>query len=85
MVYEQVVSARKKTVGMKQTLKTLRAMERDKVKAVYVAQDADKRIVEPVFQLCSTKGIPVIEVDSMLLLGRACGIEVGCATAAIIE
>ena len=85
MVYEQVLSARKKTVGSKQTLKTLKTMERDTVKVVYIAQDADKRVVDPVFQLCSAKGVPVIEVDSMLLLGKACGIEVGCATVAVIE
>ncbi|MCL2766097.1 MAG: ribosomal L7Ae/L30e/S12e/Gadd45 family protein [Peptococcaceae bacterium] len=85
MVYEQVLSSRKKTVGTKQTLKTLRTVERDGVKAVYIAQDADKRVVEPIFHMCSAKGVPVIEVDSMLLLGRACGIEVGCAAAAVIE
>jgi len=27
----------------------------------------------------------VIEVDSMLALGKACHIEVGCASAAVVE
>jgi len=82
MTYEQLLAARKKTVGTKQTLKTL---ERDEAKVVYVALDADRRIVEPIYSLCAVKGIPMIEAESMLVLGRACGIEVGCATAAVIE
>ena len=82
MVYERVSSARKKTVGTKQTLK---AIERGQAKAVFVAQNADRHVVDPILQLCASKGIQVIHVDSMQALGKACGIEVGCATAAIIE
>jgi len=82
MTYEQLLAARKKTVGTKQTIKTL---ERDEAKVVYVAQDADRKIVEPIYSLCAVKGVPMIEAESMLVLGRACGIEVGCATAAVIE
>lgn len=82
MAYERISSARKKTAGAKQTLK---AIERDQAKTVYVAQNADRHVVEPVLQLCSSKNIPVVYVDSMLALGKACGIEVGCAIAAVIE
>ena len=85
MVYEQLISASKKTVGTKQTLKALKTSDRDGIKAVYIARDADKHVIEPILLLCSAKGVPVIEVDSMLLLGKACGIEVGCAAAAIIK
>lgn len=82
MAYERISSARKKTVGTKQTLK---AIERGQARAVFVAQNADRHVVEPVIQLCASKGIPVIHVESMHALGKACGIEVGCATAAITE
>ena len=81
MAYERMLSARKKTVGAKQTLK---AIERGQAKAVYVAQNADRHVLEPILQLCASKGIPVIQVDSMQALGKACGIEVGCAAAAIL-
>ena len=85
MFYEQLLFANKKIVGAKQTLKSLKTMGQEGIKTVYVAKDADKHITEPILHLCSTKGVPVTEVDSMQLLGKACGIEVGCATAAVIE
>jgi len=82
MAYERLLSARKKTVGTKQTLK---AIERGQAKVVYVALNADRYVIEPILQMCASKGIPVIQVDSMQALGKACGIEVGCATAAITD
>lgn len=82
MAYEQLLSARKKTVGAKQTLKVV---EREQAKVVYIGLDADKHVVEPICRLCTAKGVQVIQVDSMQALGKACGIEVGCAAAAIIE
>jgi large subunit ribosomal protein L7A len=82
MVYNRLLSARKKTVGAKQTLK---AVERGQAKVVYTAQNADRHVVEPIIRMCAVKGIEVIQVDSMQALGKACGIEVGCATAAVTE
>lgn len=82
MAYERLLSARKKTVGTKQTLK---AIERGQAKVVYAALNADRYVIEPILQMCASKGIPVIQVDSMQALGKACGIEVGCAAAAITE
>jgi len=82
MAYDHLLSARKKTVGAKQTMK---AIERGQAKVVYVAQNADRHVVEPILQICASKGIPVIHVDSMQALGKACGIDVGCASAAVTE
>ncbi|HOV80628.1 MAG TPA: ribosomal L7Ae/L30e/S12e/Gadd45 family protein [Bacillota bacterium] len=82
MSYEELMSARKKTVGTKQTMK---ALERGQAKVVYVAQNADRHVVEPVLRICAEKGVPVIQADSMQALGKACRIDVGCAAAAIIE
>jgi large subunit ribosomal protein L7A len=82
MAYKRLISARKRTVGAKQTLK---AIERGLAKVVYVAQTADRHVIEPILQNCLQKGIPVIRVDSMQALGKACRIEVGCAAAAITE
>lgn len=82
MSYERLLSSRKKTVGAKQTLK---AVERGQAKTVFVAKDADRYVIEPILQLSSLKGIPVIHVDTMQSLGKACCIEVGCAVAAVIE
>jgi len=80
--YERLLSARKKTVGSKQTLK---AIERGQAKVVFVAQNADRHVIEPILQAAKEKGVEVIQVDSMQALGKACGIDVNCASAAITE
>jgi len=83
VLYEQRLrSARKKTVGSKQTLK---AVERGQAKVVFIARDADNHVVEPIRQACRQKNVEIVEVDSLKDLGRACGIDVGCASASIIE
>ncbi len=69
-----------KIVGMKQTIK---AVEANKVQAVYVAKDADERIVSKILDACKNKGIQVYKADSMKSLGKVCGIDVGTAVAAI--
>ena len=82
MADERLLSSRKKTVGAKQTLK---ALERGQAKAVFVAKDADRFVVDPILQLGLQKGIPIIQVETMQSLGKACRIAVGCAVAAILE
>ncbi len=70
----------RKTVGLRETLK---ALEKDQLERVYVARDAERRVVQDVLNLCQQKGLPVEEVDSMMELGKACSIQVGTATAGI--
>lgn len=72
----------KKVIGVKQTIK---AVEKDKAKFVYVARDADARMIEPLKELCRSKGIAVQVVDDMVALGQACGIEVGAAAVGVVE
>ena len=71
-----------KTVGLKQSL---RAVEEDEVKAVYIAEDADNRVVARVLDMCRAKNIEIRMTDSMKTLGKACGIDVGTAVAAILK
>ncbi|MBA4603163.1 50S ribosomal protein L7ae-like protein [Thermoactinomyces mirandus] len=82
MSYEKVKQANSLTIGTKQTKK---AIEQGKATQVIVAEDADPHVIQPVITLCHERGIAVTRVDSMKRLGKACGIEVGAATAAIIE
>lgn len=82
MALRRLSLARKKTVGTKQTIK---AIERGLAKVVFIAQNADRHVVEPIIQSCREKAILVISVDSMQSLGKACGIDVGCAAAAVTE
>ncbi len=71
-----------KTVGLKQSMK---ALESDRAKTVYIAADADERVIAGIIDLCNEKGIQIRRVDSMRLLGRACGIDIGTAVAAMID
>ena len=72
----------KKSIGTKQTAK---AIEKGLAERVFIAQDADERILMPIKSLCQQSGIAVEMVPSMTELGKACGIEVGAAAAAALK
>jgi len=79
---ERLKKARKRTVGTKQTAK---AIEKHLARLVFVAQDADEHIVRNLIKSCEARDIEYVFAESMGALGKACGIEVGAASAAIIE
>ena len=81
-MHDQVKNASRKVVGTKQTLK---ALEKGDALIVLVARDADEKISRPVVALSEARGVELHYVDSMLELGKLCGIKVKAATAAIIE
>jgi len=72
----------KKIVGVKQVTK---AVEKDLVQVVYIAQDAEQRLVEPLRTLCSRKKVAIETVLTMVELGRVCSIEVGAAAVAALK
>ncbi|PTM54703.1 50S ribosomal protein L7ae-like protein [Desmospora activa] len=82
MSYDKVKTASSLMIGAKQTKK---AVEQGKVQQVLVAKDADEHVTRSLIQLCRHHGVHVVYVDSMRELGKACGIDVGAATAAILE
>ncbi len=71
-----------KTIGLKQTV---RLVEADAAARVFIAQDADEHVVGKLRDICAAKGIEVIRAESMKVLGKACGIEVGAAVAALLK
>ncbi len=79
---ERLRAAEFKAVGTNQTAK---ALARGRGEVVFVAKDADRRIVEPVLAAARGRELEVIEVDTMRELGRACGIAVGASAAAILR
>jgi large subunit ribosomal protein L7A len=79
---KRIATARRKTAGSRQTLK---AIQKGQARIVFVALDADRWVIDPIIQACQAKGTPLVEVGSMWELGRACGIVVDCASAAITE
>lgn len=69
-----------KVVG---TRRLLRAIQAGEIEEAYVARDADLYIVRQVRQACNEAGVRMVEVDSMVQLGQACGVEVKTASAGI--
>ncbi|GAE26027.1 ribosomal L7Ae family protein [Halalkalibacter wakoensis JCM 9140] len=80
MSYEKVLQAKDLIIGTKQTLK---ALDEGIVSEVLIANDAEYRVIYKVEALAEAKGIPLLYVDSMKKLGKACGIDVGAATVAL--
>ncbi|QOS98622.1 50S ribosomal protein L7ae-like protein [Brevibacterium sp. JNUCC-42] len=80
MSYEKVEWAKELTIGINQTTK---AIEHNLVEEVFLAKDADRRLIQKVALLCKEKGVPVNFVDSAKRLGKACGIQVGAVACAI--
>ena len=70
----------KLVVGAKQIRK---ALKNSAVTAVFLAQNADPAITEPLCAACEEQELPVTWVRSMKELGAQCGIEVGAAAAAV--
>jgi large subunit ribosomal protein L7A len=79
---KQLTEATKHVVGVKQTAK---AVEKGTAKLVFIAADADIRISRPLLESCEAAGVKVITADSMHELGKACGIHVGAAAAAVLK
>ena len=82
MPVDRLRAAGNKTVGTKQTLK---AVDRGLAQVVFLAEDADERVLQDLLRACQERSVEVVQVESMAELGRACGIEVGAASAAVIE
>ena len=76
------LSKRKVVVGAKQLKKAVAA---GRVRCVFLAENADPAITEPLAELCGEWNIQIAWVHSMAELGRACGIEVGAAAAAVVN
>lgn len=74
--------AGKVVVGAKQLKKALLSGQ---AWAVYLAQNADPAITEPIAMLCEQMHIPYYQTATMAEIGRACGIDVGAAAAAAVK
>jgi large subunit ribosomal protein L7A len=82
MSYDKVKQAKNVSIGTK---KATRMIELGLAAEVFVAKDADPRLTIRMVNLCKKMDVQVTYVDSMKLLGKACGIEVGAAVAAVVN
>ena len=71
-----------KTIGIKQSLK---AVEIGNVQTVYIARDAEEKVVGGMKELCAKNAIEIIYVENMKQLGKACGIDVGAAVVCVLK
>ena len=72
----------KVVVGTKQLRK---AVNSGRARYVFLAENADPAITGPIEEMCGKLNIQIAWVHSMSELGRACGIEVGAAAAAVVN
>jgi large subunit ribosomal protein L7A len=82
MSYEKVLQAQKIIIGTKRTVK---ALKDGNVRELIVASDAEPKVTVLVVNQAREMEVPIIYVDSMKKLGKACGIEVGASAVAIIR
>ena len=69
-------------VGAKQLRK---ALQKGTARRVFLAENADPALTDSLEDLCRQNKIECSWVASMAELGRACGIDVGAAAAAVID
>lgn len=79
---ERLAKAQSRAVGTRQTMK---ALENGTAEVVFVARDAEPRVVRPVEELCRRMGAELVYVNDMRELGKYCSINVGAAAAAVIS
>ncbi|MEI6602221.1 MAG: ribosomal L7Ae/L30e/S12e/Gadd45 family protein [Clostridia bacterium] len=77
---EELKNARK-VVGLNQTV---RAIEEQQAKMVFLAEDVDPKLYSRIEKLCEANGVSVTKVQDMKTLGKACGIDVKAAMACIL-
>ena len=75
------LAGKDKTVGFKQTQ---RAISQGLARKVFLACDADPQLTQPLLECCEQQGICVDTGWTMRQLGKACGIRVGTAAAALL-
>lgn len=76
------LSKEPKVIGTKQTL---RALNNNNVKEIFVAKNAQKQVTLRVIEIAEKQGISIVFVDTMDQLAKACNVEVKTATAALIN
>ena len=76
------VDKNKNVIGKKQTQ---RALAKDEATSIYVAEDADQKVVNDIIKISSEKKIEVVYVDTMENLGKMFGIDVKAAVAATLK
>ncbi len=79
---EALKNPARRLVGARQVL---RALSENRIEQVWIAQDADPIVTRPVMDACQRGGVRLTEVDNMVLLGKACAIDVKASVAGLLK
>ncbi|AZO96552.1 50S ribosomal protein L7ae-like protein [Iocasia frigidifontis] len=82
MVLTELAKQKNKVVGTKQTLHVI---NNGKAAKIFIAEDIDKHIKTKLIEASRKNNLSVEKVESKLKLGRACGIDVSAACAALLK
>ena len=72
----------KKVIGIKQSTKLIKNGEG---KVLYVAKDANAKLISPIIQLAEEKNIKIVEIPTMKELGKMSSIDVKSAAVLTLE
>ena len=72
----------RRVVGARQVL---RAIAAGTLAQAYIARDADPFVTRPVVDACEKNQVRFTEVESMQMLGKACGIDVKASVAGALK
>ena len=72
----------KKVIGIKQCTKLIKNNEG---KVLYVAKDANAKLISPIIQLAQEKNIDIVEISTMKELGKISGIDVKSSAVLTLE
>jgi len=83
LMHEFARDPKARVVGLKQTL---RALQQDRVRVVYLANDVDEHIKRKIVNACAERGVELKAAGmGQRELGAFCGIEVGAAVLAVLR
>jgi large subunit ribosomal protein L7A len=83
--YIHLIELKKKNKLKVGTKQSTRAVKEGKAETLFIARDCEQHVVRNIIEEAQNKNIQIVYVDSMKKLGKACGIDVGAATAVIVK
>ncbi len=71
-----------KVIGIKQSQ---RAILDGQTSHVYIAKDAERRVIDPIVAMCLDRKIKITWIETKEILGKSCDIDVGATIVAILN
>ncbi len=82
MSLDLIKDGKKRTVGTRETRK---ALEKGLLEGIFIAMDAEHRLVKPLIVAAKASGISIYYVETMKKLGAVCEVEVDTAIAGVLK